>query len=122
MHWSLKKKATIGLKARQNKIMYRGLILNIVSRIVAIAALSFPLAYAAYLSDEEMKSRAADLSRQELLDFVVNSPTDSVGKAFLLIFGLGIVFVKTSEGLAFCLRWGFKKFRKDRYLNVLKIR
>ncbi len=92
--------------------MINSILLNVISRILAVAFVSTPLAFLAFASDEETKRIAVDMSRQDLYELVTSTPVSSVGETFLMIFVLGTFFVGVVEVTAFGFRALFKQLSR----------
>ncbi|MCH8343176.1 MAG: hypothetical protein IH983_04235 [Planctomycetes bacterium] len=94
-------------KLRSDNRVDRPMRRHVVSRILAIVALSFPLAWAGLEIDRHDKQLMETYSHQELLVYLDAMMAHSYLEAFAYVFCAGLLFIVFVEGIAYCLRLGY---------------
>ena len=87
---------------------------QIISRVVAIFFLSFPLAYIDLSFQQEEQKAVATLSHPELVAYLRAGFVDQQYVMVAIFFGFGLFYVGVVEGCAYVLRWAWRQFNGSR--------
>ncbi len=87
---------------------------QIITRLIAIFFLSFPLAFMGLAVEREEQQAIATFSHAELVAHLNTARIDSAYAAVALVFCVGLLYVVFVEGMAYVLRWAWKQFEESK--------
>lgn len=87
---------------------------QIISRVLAMLFLSFPLALAGLAFEREEQKAMETLSHAELVAHLNAGRIDSPYAVIAVVFCAGLLYVGFVEGVAYVLRWGWRQVAESR--------